>query len=229
MNNFNFDKYLNLVNDEKIKYGLDLYAPLYPMFRVQDGKLYIVVGFVSDDDNVWSKGEKVKPEYWVLIDINSNKIIEFNKTEDKDFVIGNIIEKKYGDNDKEISKYTIEKTLQYKEYLKEDFMNFQAPLQKKLIDKLGNEVIIDGDKINMNEYVFANIEKEIDDKLNELVKMLVWDKYGSIIFYYDILYSQIIEEYKNNNYLNNEKIELCAEIMNNYYDGVTYIDNLFNI
>ena len=53
-------------------------------------------------------------------------------------------------------------------------------------------------------------------------------KYGSIIFYYDILYAQVIEEYKNNNNINNEIIKLCAEIMNNYYAGVTYIDNLFN-
>ena len=116
----------------------------------------------------------------------------------------------------------------YKEYLKDDFKKFQAPLQKKLIDMLGNEVVVDGEKIDLNEYVFANIEKEIDEKLNELVKMLVWDKYGSIIFYYDILYAQVIEEYKNNNNINNEIIKLCAEIMNNYYAGVTYIDNLFN-
>lgn len=228
MNNFNFDKYLNLVNDEKKKYGLDLYAPLYPMFRVQDNKLYIVVGLVNDKDNVWNKDGKVKPEYWALIDINCDKIIEFNKTEEKDFVIGNIIEKIYDNNDKEISKYTIEKTLQYKEYLKDDFKKFQAPLQKRLIDMLGNEVVVDGEKIDLNEYVFANIEKEINEKLDELVKMIVWDKYGSIIFYYDILYAQVIDEYKNDN-INIEKIKLCAEIMNNYYAGVTYIDNLFNI
>ena len=228
MNNFNFDKYLNLVNDEKKKYGLDLYAPLYPMFRVQDNKLYIVVGLVNDNDNVWSKDGNVKPEYWALIDINSDKIIEFNKTEEKDFVIGNTIEKIYGDNEKEISKYTVEKTLQYKEYLKDDFKKFQTPLQKKLIDMIRNEGVVDGEKKDLNEYVFDNIEKEIDEKLNELVKMLVWDKYGSIVFYYDILYAQVIEEYKNNNSINNEIIKLCAEIMNNYYVGVTYIDNLFN-
>lgn len=163
-----------------------------------------------------------------LIDISSNKIIEFNKTEEKDFVIGNIIEKAYTDNKKEISKYTIEKTLQYKEYLKEDFKKFQTPLQKKLIKLLGNEVIVDGDKIDLNEYVFANIEKEINEKLDELVRMLVLDKYGSIIFYYDILYTQVIDEYKNSN-INIEKIKLCTEIMNNYYIGVRYIDNLFNI
>lgn len=229
MNNFTFDKYLNLVNEEKKKYGLDLYAPLYPMFRVQDNKLYISVMLVKDEDNIWSKDASVKPEYWALIDINTDKIIEFNKTNKKDFVIGNVIEKTYHNNDEEISKYTVEKSLQYKKYFKEDFKKFQSPLQKKLIDILGNEVTIDGEKINLDEYVYANIEKDIDNKLNELIKMILWNKYGSIIFYYDILYMQVINEYKNSNSLNNEKIKLCAEIMNNYYEGVSYIDNLFNL
>ena len=53
MNNFNFDKYLNIVNEEKKKHGLDLYAPLYPMFRMENGKLYIGVMLVNDSDNVW--------------------------------------------------------------------------------------------------------------------------------------------------------------------------------
>lgn len=228
MNNFNFDKYLNIVNEEKKKHGLDLYAPLYPMFRMENNKLYIGVMLVNDSDNVWSKDESVKPEYWVLIDIDTDEIVSFNKTEDKDFVIGDVIPKNYDNKEKEISKYTVEKTLQYKEYFKNDLINFQAPLQKKLADMLGNEFELDGEKVNINEYVFANLEEEINGKLDELVKMLVWNKFGSIIFYYDILFKKVFDEYKNGN-IDNEKIKLCAEIMNNYYTGVTYIDNFFNI
>lgn len=228
MNNFNFDKYLNIVNEEKKKYGLDLYAPLYPMFRMENNKLYIGVMLVDGNDNVWSKDEAIKPEYWALIDIDSDKLLSFNKTEEKDFVVGSVIAKTYDNKDKEISKYTVEKTLQYKEYLKNDLMNFQAPIQKRLCDMLGNEVEIDGEKININKYVFANLEQDINDKIDELVKMLVWNKYGSIVFYYDILFKQIIDEYKKGN-IDKEKIKLCIEIMNNYYTGVTYIDNFFNI
>lgn len=130
MNNFNFAKYLNLVNEEKKKYGLDLYTPLYPMFRVQDNNLYVVIGLVNDKDNVWSRDEQVKPEYWVLIDINNEAVIQFNKIDKKDFIVGKVKDKVYGNNDKEIAKYTIEKTLQYKEYFKDDFINFKTPLQK---------------------------------------------------------------------------------------------------
>ena len=228
MNNFNFDKYLNIVNEEKKKYGLDLYAPLYPMFRMENGKLYVGVLLVNDDDNVWSKESKVKPEYWALIDIDTEKIVSFNKTEEKDFVVGEIIPKTYDNKEKEISKYTVEKTIQYRDYLKEDIKNFKAPLQLKLEELLGEEVEIDGEKINISDYVFANIEEEINDKLNKLVEMLIWTKYGSVVFYYDLLYRQVIDEYKKGN-VDIEKIKLCAEIINNYYAGVTYIDNFFNI
>ena len=228
MNNFNFDKYLNIVNEEKKKYGLDLYAPLYPMFRMENDKLYVGVLLVNDDDNVWSKENKVKPEYWALIDIDTEKIVSFNKTEEKDFVVGEIIPKTYDNKEKEISKYTVEKTIQYRDYLKEDIKNFKAPLQVKLEKLLGEEVEIDGEKINISDYVFANIEEEINDKLNKLVEMLIWTKYGSVVFYYDLLYRQVIDEYKKGN-VDIEKIKLCAEIMNNYYAGVTYIDNFFNV
>lgn len=228
MNNFNFDKYLNIVNEEKKKYELDLYTPLYPMFRIENDKLYVGVMLVSDDDNVWSKESSVKPEYWVLIDIDTEKVISFNKTSEKDFVVGNIIPKVYDNKEKEISKYTVEKTIQYRDYLKEDIKNFKAPLQIKLEELLGEEVEIDGEKINVSDYVFANIEEEIKDKLNELVEMLIWTKYGSVVFYYDLLYRQVIEEYKKGN-ADLDKIKLCAEIINNYYAGVAYIDNFFNI
>ena len=44
MNNLNLDKYLNIVNEEKIKRGLETYIPLYPILRVDNGKLLIIYG-----------------------------------------------------------------------------------------------------------------------------------------------------------------------------------------
>ena len=132
MNNLNLDKYLNIVNDEKIKKGLTTYIPLYPMLRVENEKLYVGVMLTEEKDNVWSKEEHIKPEYWVLIDIDEDKIVEFNKTEDKDFVIGNLVPKNTDNKQQEISKYTVKKTLQYKNYLINDIKNEELPLQKKL-------------------------------------------------------------------------------------------------
>lgn len=229
MNNLNLDKYLNITNDEKIKRGLETYIPLYPMLRAVGDKLYVAVMLTAEDDNVWSIDGSVKPEYWVLIDTDTDEILEFNKTSDKDFVIGNVIPKNFENKQKEISKYTVEKTLQYKNYLINDIKNEQLPLQKKLSAILGNKMEIAGEKVNLNDYLLSNLEEDIKTKVNDLVDILIQSKYGSITFYYDQLFNSILNEYKNNKTINKDRMKLCIEIMNNYYDGVICIDNVFNI
>ena len=229
MNNLNLDKYLNIVNEEKIKRGMNTYIPLYPMLRVVDNKLYVTVMLTKQDDNVWALDGNVEARYWVLIDPNTDEIVEFNNTEEKDFVIGNLIEKNTQSKQKELSKYTVAKTLEYKNYLINDIKNEELPLQKKLSSILDSEFEIDGENININDYLISNLEEDIKEKINELVDILVQSKYGSITFYYDQLFNSIIREYIYNNKINKEKIKLCIEIMNNYYDGVIAIDNMFNI
>ena len=229
MNNLNLDKYLDIANEEKIKRGLDNYIPLYPMLRNCDGKLYICVVLIEKNDNVWELSGNVKPEYWILIDVQNDSIVEFNKTEDKDFVIGNLISKNISNKQKEISKYTVEKTLQYKNYLVEDIKNEKLPLQKKLSTILGDETEINGEIVNINDYLLSNLEEDIKTKINDLVDILIHSKYGSITFYYDILFNQIVLNYKNNITIDTDKMKLCIEIMNDYYDGVIGIDNIFNV
>lgn len=229
MNNLNLDKYLDIVNKEKKNKGLESFIPLYPMFRVEKNKLYVGVMITDENDNVWSKDSKVKAEYWVLISIDDDSILEFNDTSKYDFVIGKLIEKNTNNKQEEISKYIVKKTLQYKNYLIEDIKNQDSPLQKKLSSLLDNEIIIDGEKININDYLVSNLEQDIKQKVDELVDILVQSRYGSITFYYDNLFKQIIDEYKSNNIIDKEKLSLCCEIMNDYYDGVIGIDNFFNI
>ena len=229
MNNLNLDKYLNIVNQEKEKRGLTTYIPLYPMLRVENEKLYVGVMLTDEKDPVWSMDKQIKPEYWVLIDVNEEKILEFNKTAEKDFVVGNFIPKNNDNKQQEISKSTVEKTLQYKNYLIEDIKNEELPLQKKLSSILGSEMEIDGEKVNINDYLLSNLEEEIKTKINDLVDILVQSKYGAITFYYDHLFTQIIHEYKSTKVIDHEKMKLCIEIMNHYYDGVIGIDNFFNI
>ena len=130
---------------------------------------------------------------------------------------------------KEISKYTVEKTLQYKKYLMDDIKNDELPIQKKLSSILNNEIEIDGNNVNINDYLISNLEEDIREKVKELVEVLVCSKYGSLTFYYDNLFNQILNEYNNEKVIDKEKLRLCIEIMNNYYDGVIGIDNFFNI
>ena len=225
----NLDTYLNLANEVKKEKGLDNYIPLYPMLRVEDGKLFVAVLLVKETDNIWNSEEAIKASYWVLIDVNDNKIIEFNKIDDKDYVNGELINKELNDHKKEMSMYLVDKTLKYKEYLINDIKNDNLPLQNKVIESLNNEIEIDGEKVNLKEYLFANIESEVSNKINELVDLIMKEKYNSIIVLYEVLVKTIITDYKNKNVIDEDKINLCIEIMNNYYEGVSGINNLFNI
>lgn len=123
----------------------------------------------------------------------------------------------------------IGKNLQYKNYLINDIKNEKLPLQKRLADILGDDMEIDGEKVNINDYLLSNLEEDIKQKIDDLVDILVQSKYGSITFYYDNLFKQIINDYKKDGTIIKDKIKLCIEIMNNYYDGVIGIDNFFNI
>lgn len=184
---------------------------------------------VNENTNIWDAKEDVKPEYWVLLDINDNKILEFNKTKDKDYVIGNLIPKKMESKKQAISKYIVKKTLQYKDYLINDIKNEELPLQKELSSIFGKKFEIEGEKVNINDYVLSNFEEEIKTKINELVDVFVKSKYSSFVFYYDQLFNNIINDYKQNKNIYNKKINLCIEIMNSYYENVLGIDNFFNV
>ena len=229
MNDVNLEQYLNIINEEKKKKELDKYTPLYPMLRCENNSLYVGVLLTLNTDNVWEPEANIKPEYWVLIDPQTNQIISINKTEEKDFIIGKLINKNITNNQKEIFEYTINKTLQYQEYLIKDIKDEQLPLQRKLANILGTEIIIDKEKIKINDYIFANFEKEIKSKIKELIDILINSKYTAITLYYDNLFNQILKEYNDSKTIDQEKIKLCIEIMNNYYEGVIGIDNFFNI
>ena len=224
----NLDTYLSLVNEAKKEKGLNDYTPLYPMLRVEEGKLYIAVLLVKETDNIWDRKEACKAHYWVLIDIDQKKIVEFNKTEEKDYVGEQVINLELNDHKKEMSMYFVDKALKYKEYLMNDIKNDYLPIQNKVMDVL-KEIEIDGEKVNFKDYLYANIESKINDKINELVDVVMKEKYHSMIVLYESLMNQIITDYKNKKEFDKQEILLCVEIMSNYYEGVMGIDHLFNL
>ena len=224
----NLDTYLSLVNEAKKEKGLNDYTPLYPMLRVEEGKLYIAVLLVKETDNIWDRKEACKAHYWVLIDIDQKKIVEFNKTEEKDYVGEQIINLELNDHKKEMSMYFVDKSLKYKEYLMNDIKNDYLPIQNKVMDVL-KEIEIDGEKVNFKDYLYANIESKINDKINELVDVVMKEKYHSMIVLYESLMNQIITDYKSKKEFDKQEILLCVEIMSNYYEGIIGIDHLFNL
>lgn len=224
----NLETYLSLVNEAKKEKGLNDYTPLYPMLRVEEGKLYIAVLLVKETDNIWDRKEACKAHYWVLIDIDQKKIVEFNKTGEKDYVGEQVINLELNDHKKEMSMYFVDKALKYKEYLMNDIKNDYLPIQNKVMDVL-KEIEIDGEKVNFKDYLYANIESKISDKINELVDVVMKEKYHSIIVLYESLMNQIITDYKSKKEIDKQEILLCVEIMSNYYEGVMGIDHLFNL
>lgn len=224
----NLDTYLSLVNEAKKEKGLNDYTPLYPMLRVEEGKLYIAVLLVKETDNIWDRKEACKAHYWVLIDIDQKKIVEFNKTEEKDYVGEQVINLELNDHKKEMSMYFVDKALKYKEYLMNDIKNDYLPIQNKVMDVL-KEIEIDGEKVHFKDYLYANIESKISDKINELVDVVMKEKYHSMIVLYESLMNQIITDYKSKKEFDKQEILLCLEIMSNYYEGVMGIDHLFNL
>ena len=224
------DEILSIVNDEIKKRNLEGIVPLFPMLRVQDGKLYYGVLIVGQDDNVWNSTPMTKASYWTLLDINSLEIVDFNKVEEKDYTSEemNITDEKLN-KQKELSKYEINKNIQYMEYLMNDIKNDNIPIQKELIDILDNKINIDGEAVNANDYLMANIEEDIKEKVKELVNLILQQKYSSISFYYECLIEKIVDIYKTTQSIDKEKINIAIKIMNNYYDGVIGIRQFFNI
>lgn len=229
MDKFSLDGILSIVNDELKKRKMERFGPLYPMLRKEDNKLYIGVLLTDWNDDIWNKDNNIKPSAYVLLDVNNFNILEINKTEDKDFVKGDIIPNKVLDNQKELSEYSVKKSMEYKKYFMDDIKNDLLPIQKKLSNVLNNEIEVDGDMVNINDYLMANIEPKITEKIDELIDLLLDFKYGSINFYYENLIKNIIKEYNEKNTINTDKMKICAEIMNNYYYGVVGIDNFFNV
>ena len=74
-----------------------------------------------------------------------------------------------------------------------------------------------------------NVESIIKIKVKELVDILMQSKYGLITLGYENLYNEIINIYKNKNIIDYEKLNICIDVMNNYYYGVIGIEDFFNL
>ena len=196
--------------------------------EIIDDKLYVVVPFVRSDDKVWKKDSGIVPEYYSVIDPKEMKLLEFNKTTEKNFVIKDIKKNNSdGSFDKEISKYIVDTKLKYKNYIKDDIKNNELLSYQNKVSSILNSTEIDGKNVSFNDYFYANFDEEINKKVDELVDLISSVKYNSLTTYYDVLFTNIVNEYINDNKINEEKINLACEMMNTYYPGVDGISNIF--
>ena len=225
----NVDKYLEIANKIKKENGLnDDYCVMISMLKKTDDELYVVVPFVKSDEKVWSKENEIIPEYWALINPIKMELIEFNKTSEKSFNDKEIINNHSDDSfNKEVSKYIVQTKLKYKEYIKNDIKNNGLLTYQNDVSKLVSN--INDEKVSFNDYFYASFEDDINEQIDKLVDLVASVKYNLLTNYYDVLFTDIVNEYISNKKIDNEKLNLACDMMNTYYPGVNGIDNIFNV
>lgn len=225
----NVDKYLEIANKIKKENGLnDDYCAMISMLKKTDDELYVVVPFVKSDEKVWSKENEIIPEYWALINPIKMELIEFNKTSEKSFNDKEIIKNHSDDSfNKEVSKYIVQTKLKYKEYIKNDIKNNGLLTYQNDVSKLVSN--INDEKVSFNDYFYASSEDDINEQIDKLVDLVASVKYNLLTNYYDVLFTDIVNEYISNKKIDNEKLNLACDMMNTYYPGVNGIDNIFNV
>lgn len=220
------DEVLNIVNEKKVNMGFaETYAPLVPKLTKIGDELRIMVLLTKVEDDVWNIDENIIADYWVLLDPKTLKILEFNKTIEKDYR-DTITIKATNDDAKEIVDYSIKKRIQYKDYLINDILNNCFTLQKKLSNLLDNKIKVDGEYVSLDNYINANIEEEVnevvDNAIEKIVDLAVRSKYSTLTYYYEELFNRTIDIFNEDNIINDDMIDAINEILKNYYVGVIF-------
>jgi len=229
------DKITNKIYEIMKQNNLEDGITLFPMLRKENDKLLLGSLIEINDEELFNKNKVVRPKYWIIIDINDYSLIELNKTEDKDYMDSDLIpfNKEFDDTFKEemkkLDKYSINKNIQYREYLMNDIKNEIINTQSNILDSINNTLIVDNEKISATDYLIANVEEEINNQVKELVNLIITNKYSSIIYYYQSLIEEILNEYKNTNNINIDKMKLASQILESYYGEYCGIKYFFNV
>lgn len=229
------DKITNKIYEIMKQHNLEDGITLFPMLRKENNKLLLGSLIEINDEELFNKDKVVRPKYWIIIDINDYSLIELNKTEEKDYMDSSLIpfNKEFDDTFKEemkeLDKYSINKNIQYREYLMNDIKNEIINTQSNILDSINNTLIVDNEKISATDYLIANVEEEINNQVKELVNLIITNKYSSIIYYYQSLIEEILNEYKNTNNINIDKMELASQILESYYGEHCGIKYFFNV
>ena len=208
---------------------------LFPMLRKENDKLLLGSLIEINDEQLFNKDKVVRPKYWIIIDINDYSLIELNKTEEKDYMDSNLIplNKEFDDTFKqemkELKKYYINKNIQYRQYLMNDIKNEIINTQSNILNSINNTLIVDNERVSATDYLIANIEEEINKEVKELVNLITTNKYSSIIYYYQSLIEEILNEYKNTKNINIDKMKLASQILESYYGEYCGIKYFFNV
>lgn len=229
------DNITNNIYEIMKQHNLENGITLFPMLRKENDKLLLGSLIEVNNEELFNKDKVVRPKYWIILDINDYSLIELNDVEEKDYMDSKLIPHNQEFDDtfkvemKEIEKYSINKNIQYREYLMNDIKNEIINTQSNILNSINNTLIVDNEKVSATDYLIANVEEEINNQVKELVSLITTNKYSSIIYYYQSLIEEILNEYKDTNNINIEKMKLAAQILESYYGEYCGIKYFFNI
>ncbi len=208
---------------------------LFPMLRKEKDKLLLGTLVEIENEEQQKRGMISRPKYWIILDNDNYNILEFNKTKEKDYMDTNIIplDKEYEDTfskeQKELIKYEVNKRLQYNDYFMNDIKDEIIHSSNNILKRINNKIIVDNEEIDAKDYLIANITEEIEKQVENIISLVVNNKYSAIIYYYQTLIEEILTEYKKTNNINIEKMKLASNILDEYYGEVYGIKYFFNV
>ena len=208
---------------------------LFPMLRKENDKLLLGTLVEINDEDQLKRLKKTRPKYWMILDNENYEMLEFNETSKKDYMDPSIIplDKEYDDTfakeEKELIKYELDKRAQYTNYLLKDVKDEVINAESNILDAINHTLIVDDKEVCAEDYLIANIEEEIKKEIEELIKLVVNNKYSAIIYYYQTLIEEILKEYKKTKNINIKKMKLASTILSKYYGEVYGIKYFFNV
>ena len=215
--------------------NLGNFYTLFPMLRKEKDKLLLGTLVEIENEEQQKRGMISRPKYWIILDNDNYNILEFNKTKEKDYMDTNIIplDKEYEDTfskeQKELIKYEVNKRLQYNDYFMNDIKDEIIHSSNNILKRINNKIIVNKEKIDAKDYLIANITEEIEKQVENIISLVVNNKYSAIIYYYQTLIEEILTEYKKTNNINIEKMKLASNILDEYYGEVYGIKYFFNV
>lgn len=215
--------------------NLGNFYTLFPMLRKENDKLLLGTLVEIENEEQQKRGMISRPKYWIILDNDNYNILEFNKTKEKDYMDTNIIplDKEYEDTfskeQKELIKYEVNKRLQYNDYFMNDIKDEIIHSSNNILKRINNKIIVDNEEIDAKDYLIANITEEIEKQVENIISLVVNNKYSAIIYYYQTLIEEILTEYKKTNNINIEKMKLASNILDEYYGEVYGIKYFFNV
>lgn len=187
-------KYLDIANEKIKELGLfDKYVGCFPMLKVDDNRLNVVIYFSDDSVDIWDSDTYVDAKYDVLIDAKTEEIISYGEVQPIS------TEKNY---------YSYDVRDKYSELIMSDFTR-------------GEENAITNLK-GFREFFASNLGKKLDITLSSIEEMVKCGREAYLYYYYDELFAKILREYLDKDVIDTDGINKSYEVIKEFYKGINF-------